>query len=99
MRYAADQIYTFARQAGFSPDQSATMTAIALAESGGDPPAHNTHGEDSRGRWQMNALAHPHLAHGSALFAPVRHPPAALQVSPGGAERFPRTPTAGGPPP
>ena len=30
------------------------MTAIALAESGGNPGAHNPNGEDSRGLWQIN---------------------------------------------
>jgi prepilin-type processing-associated H-X9-DG protein len=35
-------------------DDAATMTAIALAESGGNTDAHNPHGEDSRGLWQIN---------------------------------------------
>jgi hypothetical protein len=38
------------------------MTAIALAESGGNSRAHNPVGEDSRGLWQINARAHPGLA-------------------------------------
>jgi Lysozyme like domain len=38
----------------FSPDQAATMTAIALAESGGNSGSHNPHGEDSKGLWQIN---------------------------------------------
>src|SRR5947209_19326611 len=58
-RFTAEQIYAVARQAGFSPDQSATMTAIAMAESGGDSRSHATVGEDSRGLWQINAQAHP----------------------------------------
>ena len=49
-----EAIYAAARQAGFSPDQAVTMTAIALAESGGNPGAHNPNGEDSRGLWQIN---------------------------------------------
>ena len=53
-RFSAEQIYSFARQAGFSPDEAATMTAIALAESGGNSKAHNPVGEDSRGLWQIN---------------------------------------------
>ena len=59
--YSAREIYRFARMAGFSPDQSATMTAVALAESGGNSGAHNSSGEDSRGLWQINAAAHPNL--------------------------------------
>ena len=37
----AQEIYRFARLAGFEPDEAATMTAIALAESGGETGAHN----------------------------------------------------------
>ena len=37
------------------PDHATTFTAIALAESGGNTRAHNPHGEDSRGLWQINA--------------------------------------------
>src|SRR6266536_5699870 len=33
-RYSAEQIYGFARQAGFTPDEAATMTAIAQAHAG-----------------------------------------------------------------
>lgn len=39
------------------------MTAIALAESGGNTDAHAlTSREDSRGLWQINARAHPEFA-------------------------------------
>jgi cell wall-associated NlpC family hydrolase len=96
VRYTADQIYAFARQAGFSPDQSATMTAIALAESGGDTNSHATHGEDSRGLWQINALAHPDLARSVDLYDPVQNARAAFQVSHGGADVSPWTTTHGG---
>ncbi len=57
--YNPTQIYGFARDAGFSPDQATTMTAVALAESGGNSSSHNSHGEDSRGLWQINLNAHP----------------------------------------
>ncbi|WP_239375896.1 NlpC/P60 family protein [Frankia sp. Cj5] len=57
--YNPAQIYGFARGAGFSPDQATTMTAVALAESGGNSDSHNSHGEDSRGLWQINLNAHP----------------------------------------
>jgi murein DD-endopeptidase MepM/ murein hydrolase activator NlpD len=51
-------IYKAALKAGFSPHQATTWTAIALAESGGNPQAHNPVGEDSRGLWQINLNAH-----------------------------------------
>ena len=35
-------------------DDAVTFTAIAMAESGGNTEAHNPHGEDSRGIWQIN---------------------------------------------
>ena len=34
-RFSAAQIYAYAIDAGFTPDQATTMTAIAMAESGG----------------------------------------------------------------
>jgi cell wall-associated NlpC family hydrolase len=48
------EIYNVCLQAGFSRDQAVTWTAIAMAESGGNTDAHNPHGEDSRGLWQIN---------------------------------------------
>ena len=93
--YTAQQIYRFARMAGFSPDQSATMTAIALAESGGNSGAHNPHGEDSRGLWQINSRAHPDLA-GVDLYDPVENARAAFRISRSGADVSPWTTTHGG---
>jgi cell wall-associated NlpC family hydrolase len=93
--YTAREIYRFARMAGFSPDQSATMTAIALAESGGNSGAHNPRGEDSRGLWQINAAAHPNLR-GTDLYDPVENAKAAFGVSRGGADVSPWTTTHGG---
>ena len=81
--------------AGFSPDQSATMTAVALAESGGNSGAHNPHGEDSRGLWQINAAAHPNLR-GVDLYDPVENAKAAFRVSRSGADVSPWTTTHGG---
>jgi len=94
-RYTAEQIYAFARQAGFNPDEAATMTAIALAESGGDSRSHNTVGEDSRGLWQVNVRAHPDLAN-TDLYDPVQNARAAYQVSHGGSDVSPWTVTHGG---
>jgi murein DD-endopeptidase MepM/ murein hydrolase activator NlpD len=73
MQLSADEIYQCAVEAGFTPDQAVTFTAIALAESGGETGAHNTTGEDSRGLWQINVgpgvrpnvwgdLSDPHIA-------------------------------------
>jgi hypothetical protein len=60
--YTATEIYAFLRQAGFQPDQATTLTAIALAESGGNSSSHNTGGEDSRG----------HTTHSLMLALPTR---------------------------
>jgi hypothetical protein len=95
-RYSAEQIYSFARRAGFSPDEAATMTAIALAESGGNSRAHNPHGEDSRGLWQINARAHPDLATKYNLYDPVQNAKAAFLVSRRGEDISPWTVTHGG---
>src|SRR6266508_307814 len=95
-RYTAEQIYAFARQAGFDPDEAATMTAIALAESGGDSRSHATVGEDSRGLWQINVRAHPDLGASMDLYDPLQNARAAYQVSHGGGDVSPWTVTHGG---
>ena len=55
--------FTYARlralwiQAGGNPDLASTMAAVALAESNGDPTAHNQNAktkDDSYGLWQIN---------------------------------------------
>jgi cell wall-associated NlpC family hydrolase len=95
-RYSAEQIYGFARQAGFSPDESATMTAIALAESGGNSKAHNPVGEDSRGLWQINGRAHPSFLTKYNLYDPVDNAKAAFEISHRGEDVSPWTTTHGG---
>jgi cell wall-associated NlpC family hydrolase len=95
-RYSPEQIYGFARRAGFNPDEAATMTAIAMAESGGNSRAHNPHGEDSKGLWQINGRAHPDLASRSDLFDPLQNAKAAFLVSRKGADISPWTVTHGG---
>lgn len=53
------QIATLVRQAGFPEDKVARMTAIALAESSGNPRAHNPNantGDNSYGLFQINML-------------------------------------------
>src|SRR4051794_25375425 len=89
---SALEIYRYARMAGFSPDQACTMTAVALAESGGETGAHNPHGEDSRGLWQINAAAHKNLA-GQDLYDPLVNARAAYEVSQGGKDVSPWTTT------
>jgi Lysozyme like domain len=54
---APERIYAYARGAGFSPEESVLATAIALAESGGRPRAHNpTPPDDSYCLMQINML-------------------------------------------
>ncbi|HEU4422223.1 MAG TPA: NlpC/P60 family protein [Pilimelia sp.] len=93
--YSAREIYRFARLAGFSPDQSVTMTAIALAESGGNSNAHNSSGEDSRGLWQINLDAHRNWAGRWNLYDPMENAKAAFRVSGGGRDVSPWTVTHG----
>jgi cell wall-associated NlpC family hydrolase len=94
-RLDAEEIYAYARAAGFSPDQAVTMTAIALAESGGETGAHNPHGEDSRGLWQINLEAHAgsSWAQGLDLYDPRDSAIAAWHVSQQGADIRPWTVT------
>jgi cell wall-associated NlpC family hydrolase len=91
---AAREIYRFARMAGFTPDQAVTMTAVALAESGGNTAAHNPVGEDSRGLWQINAASHPEMR-GINLYDPLATARAAYQVSGHGKDISPWTTTHG----
>lgn len=61
-RLTAGQIYTAARQAGFSAASAVVATAVALAESGGDPAAigdqslANSTWGPSIGLWQVRTL-------------------------------------------
>jgi cell wall-associated NlpC family hydrolase len=89
---SALEIYRYARMAGFSPDQAVTMTAIALAESGGETGAHNPRGEDSRGLWQINVAAHRDLV-GQDLNDPLTNARAAFRVSQSGQDVSPWTTT------
>ena len=54
------ELELLARQAGFDPQDSPTIAAIALAESGGNPNAHNPrYPDDSYGLMQVNMLDEP----------------------------------------
>ncbi len=89
-----EEIYAYARAAGFSPDQATTMTAIALAESGGNIDANATVGEDSRGLWQINVQAHGEKY--GDLNDPLQNAKAAFDVSGGGETMSPWTVTHAG---
>lgn len=57
MALSAEQIYSLARGAGFDPDAAVNMTAIAFAESGGNPEITNMKPPDgSYGLWQINMI-------------------------------------------
>jgi len=91
--FTPSDIYVYARWAGFSRDQATTMTAIALAESGGNTSAHNSSGEDSRGLWQINLDAHGSWASSMDLFDPLQNARAAFRVSNNGQNMSPWTVT------
>lgn len=60
MSYKFDELELLARQAGFDPKISPTIAAISLAESGGNPKAHNpTYPDNSYGLMQVNMLDEP----------------------------------------
>src|ERR1700759_3932902 len=75
------QIYEVAREAGFDHQQAITFTAIAMAESRGDPLAHATHGEDSRGLWQINVNPSVRANTFGDLYDPLTNARAAYELS------------------
>lgn len=93
VKLTPEQIYAVCRQAGFSPDQSVTWTAIALAESGGDPEAHNPHGEDSWGLFQVNVDPDVRENPWGNLTDPLVNAKAAFEISGGGTNLRPWTVT------
>jgi hypothetical protein len=82
------EIYGVARQVGFDPETAVIMTAIAMAESGGNPAAHNGNGEDSWGLWQINRDAHA-WSFQMDLTNPIENARAAWRVSREGATFVP----------
>jgi hypothetical protein len=97
---APERIYVYARRAGFSPDESVTATAIALAESAGRPRAHNTHPpDDSYCLMQVNMLgrlgperrARYHLRRNTDLYDPATCMRVAYGISAGGSDWRPWT--------
>ena len=89
----AREIYDVARQAGFSPEDAVTWTAIALAESGGRPDAHNGVGEDSWGLWQVNIAGGVRKNRWGDLTVPLNNARAAFEISRGGRDMSPWTTT------
>lgn len=98
----AVDIYQAALAAGFNPSQAVTMTAIALAESSGNPTAHNPNratGDDSYGLWQINMIdtlgparrTQFGIDNNDALYDPHTNAAAAFKVSGGGANFTPWT--------
>ena len=87
------EVYRAALLAGFTPQQATTWTAIAMAESGGNPAAHNPVGEDSRGLWQINLDAHSARWGGADLNDPEVNARAAYEISRGGTDMRPWTVT------
>jgi cell wall-associated NlpC family hydrolase len=79
-----EAIYAVALQGGFSPEQAVTFTAIALAESGGDPAVNAAGTEDSRGLWQINVSPGVRPNKWGDLYDPLINARAAYEVSGGG---------------
>jgi hypothetical protein len=93
-------IYAYARHAGFTAPQARVATAIALAESGGRPRAHNpVPPDDSYCLMQVNMLgplgperrARFHLRSNSDLYDPATCMRAAYSISAGGSSWQPWT--------
>ena len=87
------EIYNVCVSVGFTPDQAVTWTAIAMAESGGNAEAHNPHGEDSRGLWQINVAPGVRSNQWGDLSDPVNNARAAYEISHGGTDMRPWTTT------
>lgn len=80
-RLTAQQIAGYAQAAGFPPEELARATAVALAESGGDPGAShvNTNGSVDYGLWQINTV-HGGLLNQGNKFDPLDNAKMALTV-------------------
>lgn len=83
-KLSASDIAAYASAAGFSGDDIVTATAIALAESSGDPQAHGDQkitAGGSLGLWQINLRWHPeYQANPEALYDPQTNANAAYGV-------------------
>lgn len=80
---SASDIAAYAQAAGFQGADLITATAIALAESGGNPMAHGdlALGQGSFGLWQIYSGAHPEFGPNfAALYDPATNAAAAYQI-------------------
>ncbi len=87
------EIYAAARAAGFTPQQATTWTAIAMAESGGQPGALNDKGEHSMGLWQINVARGVRTNRWGDLNDPLVNARAAFDISQHGRDMRPWTTT------
>lgn len=88
MTISAQDIATYARNAGFDGNDLVTAVAVALAESGGNSGAYNPEtaakggtpeGQGSVGLWQIYTKKHPEFA-GQDLHDPQTNANAAFSV-------------------
>ena len=87
------EIYEAARDAGFTPHQAVTWTAIAMAESGGRTGALNDKGEHSIGLWQINVASDVRENKWGNLNDPEANARAAYEISRDGKDMRPWTVT------
>jgi murein DD-endopeptidase MepM/ murein hydrolase activator NlpD len=83
------EIYSYALDAGFSPDEAVTFTAIAMAESSGETTANAFGSEDSRGLWQINVSDGVRDNIWGDLYDPAINARAAYEISGGGSNIYP----------
>lgn len=104
-RMDARAIADVARRAGFAGDALVVAVAVALAESGGDPRAHNgVPPDDSFGLWQINMIGQLGVARraqlgistNEALYDPETNARAAYGIASGGTNFKPWTTYTGG---
>jgi Lysozyme like domain/Bacterial TSP3 repeat len=87
------EIYEAARDAGFTPHQAVTWTAIAMAESSGRTGALNDKGEHSIGLWQINVAGGVRKNKWGDLTDPEINARAAYEISRQGRDMRPWTTT------
>lgn len=92
-RLSIRDIYEAALDAGFTPHQATTWTAIALAESSGRTDALNAVGEHSMGLWQINVDPDVRSNVWGDLTDPGVNAQAAFDISNGGTDMRPWTTT------
>lgn len=93
MALSQSEIYSLAKSVGLSDGRAKVAAAIAMAESGGNPNAHNSKPpDDSYGLWQINMLGSLGparrkslgLSANSDLFNPQTNAKAMKEISSGG---------------